>query len=420
MKATVKNEHEGEVTIKVVYADSGIDDPETAPGAVRVLKGMKRFNVCCCGRRFGKTALGEHRLLQPMLAGLPVAWFAPNYKYLWEVWRDFVRLLRPVTAGKPNKSECRIELITGGSIEFWTLVDPDSGRSRKYARVVIDEAAKVPRLEQAWQESIRPSLTDLKGQADFYSTPKGRNYFWQLFTRGQDPLQPEWASWQIPTSQNPYIAPAEIAAARTQLPQRVFEQEYLAAFQEENAGVFRGVHQAIDKGRRANDPAKAGTVYANGLDLARVEDFTVETSLDPRGRQAYFDRFQEISWERQLGSVHKWATTYKGSLHFDATGMGGDVIAEALRKRHVNATPFVFTNASKNEVIDHLALGIETGKLRLLDNDVQTNELLAFEYRMSPSRKVILSAPEGGHDDCVTALALAYWGAANPNRLRFM
>src|SRR3954451_8982125 len=110
--------------------------PRPHPAQRAILQGTRRFNVLACGRRFGKTTFGEHRLLEPLLAGYPVAWFAPTYKYLSEVWRDFVRLLRPGIRYK-NRSEYRIELITNGSIEFWSLQDPDAGRSRKYRRVVI-------------------------------------------------------------------------------------------------------------------------------------------------------------------------------------------------------------------------------------------------------------------------------------------
>ncbi|HXS24431.1 MAG TPA: hypothetical protein VN719_09390, partial [Gemmatimonadales bacterium] len=154
---------------------------------------MKRFNCVPCGRRFGKTTMGLHRLTPPMLEGFPVGWFAPRFKYLTEVWRDFRRVLKPITRHK-DESQRRIELVTGGSIEFWSLEDGDAGRSRKYKRIVIDEAAKVKNLEQAWTQAIRPTLTDFRGGADFYSTPKGRNFFWKTFTYGLDPLRPDWAT----------------------------------------------------------------------------------------------------------------------------------------------------------------------------------------------------------------------------------
>ena len=161
--------------------------PAPHVGQMMILKRVRRFNVIACGRRWGKTTLGIHRLAGPALEGKPVGWFAPNYKYLTEAWRDFNRAFKPVIKTS-NASEKRMELITGGSVDFWTLEDPDSGRSRKYQRVAVDEAAKARHLEQAWNEAIRPTLTDLRGDADFYSTPKGLDFFWKAYVWGRKPV----------------------------------------------------------------------------------------------------------------------------------------------------------------------------------------------------------------------------------------
>jgi hypothetical protein len=59
---------------------------------------------------------------------------------------------------------------------------------------VVDEAAMIPTLQEAWQQSIRPTLTDLRGSAWFLSTPKGMNYFKVLFDLGQDSERDDWAS----------------------------------------------------------------------------------------------------------------------------------------------------------------------------------------------------------------------------------
>lgn len=371
-----------------------------------------RFNVVDCGRRFGKTTMGLNRIVPHSLAGFPCAWFAPTFKLLLEVWRDFRRILKPVTRAV-SKQEKRIELVTGGSIEFWTLTDPDAGRSRKYKHVVIDEAAKARHLKQAWQESIRPTLTDYRGSADFLSTPKGRNFFWELYTRGQDPLQPEWMSWQMPTTTNPYIDPLEVLAAKAELPERVFAQEFLAEFLEEGGGVFRNVLGSIDKHRTANDPPVRFGLYTSGLDLARKEDFTVITLLQPDGRQLYHNRLNQVSWERQIQLMTDVASEYNDAdIVMDSTGLG-DPIFERLRDSGLNVTPYQFTNASKNRLIDNLALMLEQGKLRLMDLPVQTDELQSFEYELTKSRNVVMSAPEGMHDDCVISLALAAWGMSN-------
>lgn len=367
-----------------------------------------------CGRRWGKTVLGVNRLVPPALDGFPVAWFAPSYKYLAEAWRDFIRILKPVIA-RTSKSEWRIELLTGGVIEFWSLQDEDAGRSRKYRRVVIDEAAKVKCLEKAWTEAILPTLADFEGDADFLSTPKGRDFFWQLFIKGIDPLEPDWACWQMPTSTNPHIKAKEIENLRRTMPERVFSQEILAEFHDDGGGVFRKVAEAVDKGRNKPDAARPRLIYSQGSDLARTVDYSVNTVLDPGYRQAFFDRYQQMAWTRQIDLIAQTSRAWNNAaVTFDATAMGGDLVHEALRAKPMGQLyPFTFTNASKEGLIDNLAMLFEQGKVRLMDIPEQTAELQAFEYEVLPSKKVRMQAPEGMHDDTVIGLALAAWGIHN-------
>lgn len=382
--------------------------PRPHPGQRDILNGLRRWNVIACGRRFGKTILGTNRLIQAALDGRPAGWFAPTYKYLTDVWRDVTRILKPVTR-VASKQELRLEVITGGVIEFWSLEDKDAGRGRKYARAIIDEAAKVKELGDIFNEAIRPTLSDLRGDCDFLSTPKGMNFFWQCFARGSDTNESEWTAWCKPTLHNPYIDPLEIEAARVQLPERVFRQEYLAEFIEDAGGVFRRVREAIDVGRVGHDGPRPGDYYSIGVDLARVEDFTVITVLDGYGRQVYHERFNLISWERQIDAIQRVSARYPGRVVIDSTGVG-DPICEALRRNGVDLITYQFTNQSKQVAIDRLALLLEQSRLRLMDLPTQTNELLAFEYELTPSRNVRMSAPEGMHDDCVIALSLAAWG----------
>jgi phage terminase large subunit-like protein len=203
----------------------------------RVKAQSQRWNVVDCGRRWGKTTMGIELATEPALQGYPVGWFNPTYKLLAEAWRDLKRTLEPVTRSR-SETEHRIELITGGIVEAWTLEDASAGRGRKYKRVVIDEAAMSRNLEEAWEQAIRPTLTDYRGDAWFLSTPKGFNYFYKLYERGQDRNYPDWASWQMPSSTNPYLSPAELEMARAELPERVYRQEYEASFVDDASIIF--------------------------------------------------------------------------------------------------------------------------------------------------------------------------------------
>src|SRR5262245_25735056 len=137
-----------------------------------VVSQSKRFNVLVCGRRWGKTTLAIDRLVRPAFESYPVAYFSPTYKMLTDVWRELKRVLYPVTA-RVSAQEHRIELTSGGIVDMWSLDAPDSVRGRKYKRVVVDEAAMIRDLQEAYQAVIRPTLTDYEGDAWFPSTPKG-------------------------------------------------------------------------------------------------------------------------------------------------------------------------------------------------------------------------------------------------------
>lgn len=382
--------------------------PRPHAGQRRILREARRFNTINCGRRWGKTVIGNHVLIDPALKGFPVAWASPTHKMLKEAWLETRRTLAPITVAA-NASDHRIDLATGGVVEMWSLENFESIRGRKYKRWVIDEAAMVAHMGEAWRAVIRPTLTDWKGDAYLFSTPRGMNFFHECFGRGQDSLQAEWASWQMPTVSNPFIDPSEVEAARLELPERVFRQEYLAEFIEDAGGVFRGVLNAVDEGRDQNEDPHPGRSYSAGADLARLQDFTVINVVDESGRQVYHERFNLISWERQMEAIARVCALYGCPVVLDCTGVG-DPIFEGLRTRGVNVVPFKFSSSSKEQLINNMAMKIEQGEARLLDLPVQTGELQAFEYQTSKAGNLRMSAPEGGHDDCVCSLALAYWG----------
>src|SRR2546426_3272287 len=121
--------------------------PAPLPAQKKLICEAKRFNVLCCGRRWGKTVLGMDRLIHSALQGKPVAWFSPSNKLMSDTWRVLRSTLAPITREK-SEQEKRLELIGGGVVELWSLDSADSGRGRKYAVVVGDEAAMIPALRK--------------------------------------------------------------------------------------------------------------------------------------------------------------------------------------------------------------------------------------------------------------------------------
>lgn len=195
-------------------------------GQLQVLQGAARFNVLKIGRRWGKTTLAVNELIpSPALDGKPVAYFSPTYTDMSEVWNELLIALDPVVKYK-NEQKKQIKLITGGIIDFWSMDNPDSGRGRKYARVVVDEAEKAGRFKDAWQNTILPTLIDYDGDAWLLSTPKfGETYFKELFRRGGEG---NWASFNLSTYNNPHIKHSAIEEVKATMDDLSFACEILA------------------------------------------------------------------------------------------------------------------------------------------------------------------------------------------------
>lgn len=386
--------------------------PRPHPSQRRVLREARRFNVLTCGRRWGKSTQAINLAADSALKAQPVGWFAPTYKLLLEAEREAARVLRPVIA-RHNHSEHRIELVTGGLIEFWTLQDVNAGRSRKYALVIIDEAGLVGNLGEIWQESIRPTLADLRGVAWLLGTPKGRNFFWECYIKGQDSNSPDWISWQRPTADNPYIHPDEIAAMRADMTEQRYAQEVLAAFLEDAGGVFRNVALCAT-GKPAEQPT-AGHMILIGVDWGKSGDFSVFSVYDATARkQLWLDRSNKIDYSLQYGRLNILNQRYKPIAIIPELNSIGIPNAEQLKILGMPVQGFTTTNASKDQIVNAFSLALEKKDIELLDDPIQTAELQAYEMRRLPSGVYQYSAPSGLHDDIVIADCLAYHGGNSP------
>jgi len=369
------------------------------PGQMHIVDHPARFKVVMCGRRFGKTQLGVRRACDVALAGHPVGWFAPTYKYVLEVWRELLQRLKPVIS-RSNDQERRIELVTGGIIEMWTMDTPDPGLGRKYKLAVIDEAGIVPELLDLWQRAIRPTLVDLSGHGLFLGTPRGRRHgFVVLFNRGNDPNEPDWASFRAKTLDNPYIPVEEVQAARRELPPEVFAQEFEGVPTDDGANPF-----GLDAIRSALGPLSPHPAVVYGVDLARSLDFTVVVGLDAHRHVAFLDRWQ-APWAVTKAKVRE--IVGQTPIVADATGVGDAIVAD-LQTMGVDVTPHVFTQPSKLRLMQRLVAAFQGNELKIPDGWL-ASELEAFEF-MYTATGVRYEAPSGFHDDGVMALGLALYG----------
>lgn len=215
---------------------------ELHPKQKEIINSAARFNHLRCGRRFGKTTLiaelssialdvGDGHEI-----GWPVGIWFPTYKDLSEVWKELKKVYKPVIFRKDEQLK-QIELITGGLIDFWSMEDPDSGQGRKYKRSIIDEAAKAAKLYPAWENTIRPTLTDYIGDSFILSRPKGKNNGFHKLEEKHKQFD-NWRFFHYTTYDNPYIDRNEIEEAKNQLDDITFRQEYMAEYVDANDKPF--------------------------------------------------------------------------------------------------------------------------------------------------------------------------------------
>ena len=202
---------------------------------------------------------------------------------------------------------------------------------------------------------------------------------------------------------------AIIEQERGRLPERVFRQEYGAEFLEGAGSVFSNVRECATG--EWHEPEQ-GKSYWAGLDLAKIEDYSVLTIMDRERRVVFVDRFNRIDWDTQTARIQGHVRRYNDAqVWVDVTGKG-DPIYEGLKKVGLNVRPYGFTMKTKSALINALVQAMEQ-RLVVLPRpqiwEVGIDELEAFEFNVTEQGNVRMAAPGGGHDDCVISLALALW-----------
>lgn len=231
-----------------------------------------RFRTVAAGRRLGKTYLAIRLLAEKArIPGQRLFYVAPTYRQAKQIaWKDLkAKLIRFKWVKKINETDLTAVLKNGSEISLRGAENFDSLRGVGLNRLVIDEAADIK--QEAWTEVLRPTLADTGGDAVFMGTPKGRNWFYDLFLRGMEG-QPEWASFQYHTSQGGRVSADELEAARLELDPLTFEQEFEASFLNFSGRVYYPFQQETHC-------AQVRQMYQPGKPLDFSFDFNVSPAV---------------------------------------------------------------------------------------------------------------------------------------------
>ena len=208
-------------------------DLSLRPAQGEVFSAKNRFRVLVAGRRFGKSYLSCIELFTKALErpGETFFYCAPTYRMAKDIaWKTLKKIVPKEYIRTKNETDLRLDLINDSTIELKGTENAMALRGRSLSGVVLDEAAFMD--AEVWFEVIRPALADKEGWALFISTPDGTaSWFYDLWCFVEEDTSDLWKRWSFTTIEGGNVSPTEVEAARAQLDQRTFRQEFEASFE---------------------------------------------------------------------------------------------------------------------------------------------------------------------------------------------
>lgn len=302
----------------------------------------------------------------------------------------------------------KIVFFNDSIIEFYnTQKDENSPiRGATFDYLIVDEAAYIK--DKTWDEVISATFAVKGKQALIVSTPKKKNWFYNLFMEGQKNNKTFW-SIKVPSTANPFFPIEDYELKRKILPEAAFQQEYEAEFLDNGGEVFININQLFSLPGFAQPTEK---VYV-GIDIGFKVDFTVITILNERGELVSFDRFNNPDTRIVIEDIKRVLRKHKNIAGYIEENNSGIVVFDQIKDEFQNIDATYTLNQNKSEMIQQLRLAITDCKIKSPKIVELEHELEIFEFDVSPSGRLIYAAPDGMHDDCVMSLAFAYKALQN-------
>lgn len=229
-----------------------------------------RWSCLVAHRRAGKTVACVADLIDATLRckqpAPRFAYIAPLYVQAKDVaWGYLKRFCAPIPGAAFNEAELRVDLPGDRRIRLYGADNYDRMRGLYLDGVVLDEYADMP--PSAWNEVIRPALSDRQGWAVFIGTPKGRNAFFDVYERAK--AEPEWFSLMLRASETGILPDGELEAARRDMTPEAYAQEYECSFEAAILGAYYGrdIAEAERTGRIGEVPVDDAVPVHTAWDL---------------------------------------------------------------------------------------------------------------------------------------------------------
>lgn len=387
----------------------------------QVLNDKTRFKIVCAGRRSGKSRLAATKLLIYGLRcpkGSGVMYIAPTQGQarviIWEILMELGREV--IESSHVNNME--IKLINGCVIYVRGADRPDTLRGVSLSFVVLDEYADMKPV--VWEQIVRASLSDKKGDALFIGTPRGRNHLYDIYQKGLEDsptYDADYKSWSFFTADNELIDPKEIEAAQRTLSSFAFKQEYLASFDNAGTNIFRdewikyGDEPSVGRWYMACDLAGFEAVGQNATNSKKRLDQSALTIVKVTDEGKWFVKKIEYGrWDIRETAVRilKNIREYKPICGIEKGTTFNAVIpylSDLMRKNNIfsHIQPLTHGNENKNDRVVWALQGMfEHGRIILneegLEHKSSWQHEFIDEYLMFPTK--------GVRDDLIDSLSM--------------
>lgn len=335
-------------------------------------------------------------------------WVAPVYEQSMMAYRVAWSMLRNQKGFRQALAD---KAIIGPGNRRWSFRSadkPDNLYGSAVSSAVLDEAS---RMKDDAVDAVYSTTTATRGKLRLCGNVRGRANRHYQWSRKGEAGEPGFAYHRLTADDaiaGGLFSASDLEMARRSLPVAVFRELYYCEPADDGGNPF-GI-DAIRACAEINGGTATGQpVRVWGLDIARKRDWAVLVGLDANRHVAVMHRWHGMSYSALVAEVTRIVgKASKSCLFYDATGVG-DAVGEQLVAARLWCEAFIFSSASKQGLMEGLALALQQGRTSVLDGPHRA-ELEAFEYDVRQGR-VVYGAPGGMHDDTVCAHALAWFGA---------
>lgn len=374
-----------------------------------IIASKDMWHIVDAGRQVGKSFLCQQLLLYFAInnPGWHCMYVSMTYSQANKIFKRLVKGIRKSNIIREfNRSENSIELINGSEIYFKSYQKADSIRGYDNDLLIIDEAAFCD--DEDFQAVFRPTLSVRGKKCILCSSPRGYNYFRDLYNRGVNGDK-GYHSYFATYQTCPFSNLDEIEDAKRSLPEKIFRSEYLGEFIDGGMSVFDNYRECV------NINVPGGKVIA-GIDVGRKDDFTVLTIMNGR-KVVYQERWRTDTWENILKNIVHVVKRYRPIATFCEINGVGDVFYEMLAKAWQDQSlpgqlnEWTTTNQSKANIVEKLISDFNSKNISIPDSKVLLQELTNFEATYSKGSRSIIYQARTGHDDTVMSLAICNYQA---------